>query len=348
MCGFAGELRLDSGRPDVAAVDADGGDDGRPRARTAPGVWSRRPGRPRAPPAEDHRPVRAARPADGRPRARPDRRLQRLHLQLPRAARRAARAHGYRFFSTSDTEVDPQGLPRSGASDFVDHLLGMFAFAIVERDSGRVVLARDRLGIKPLYLAEAPGRAALRLHAARAARRRRRRHRDRPGRAAPLPDLPLRRARAAHDPARRRASCRRRPCGRSSPTAAARERALLARRRYERATRATPAGPSATGRTRSSTRCASRCERRMVADVPVGVLLSGGLDSSLIVGLLAEAGPARAGDLHASASRRSAARRATSSSTPTSSPSASAPTTTRSASATDAHAAGARPTRSAR
>ena len=33
----------------------------------------------------------------------------------------------------------------------------MFAFAIVEHDSGRVVLARDRLGIKPLYLDERPG-----------------------------------------------------------------------------------------------------------------------------------------------------------------------------------------------
>ena len=31
-------------------------------------------------------------------------------------------------------------------------------------------------------------------------------------------------------------------------------------------------------------------ERRMVADVPVGVLLSGGVDSSIIVGLLAEMG----------------------------------------------------------
>src|SRR5690606_28439431 len=29
---------------------------------------------------------------------------------------------------------------------------GMFAFVIVEQDTGRVVLARDRLGIKPLYL----------------------------------------------------------------------------------------------------------------------------------------------------------------------------------------------------
>ena len=30
----------------------------------------------------------------------------------------------------------------------------MFAFAIVERDSGRVLLGRDRLGIKPLYITE--------------------------------------------------------------------------------------------------------------------------------------------------------------------------------------------------
>ena len=33
----------------------------------------------------------------------------------------------------------------------------MFAFCIVERDSGRAFLARDRLGVKPLYLAEVDG-----------------------------------------------------------------------------------------------------------------------------------------------------------------------------------------------
>ncbi len=65
--------------------------------------------------------------------------------------------HGYRFFSTSDTEVIGKAYHRWG-EDFVDHLVGMFALAIHERDSGRLVLARDRLGIKPLYLAETPDR----------------------------------------------------------------------------------------------------------------------------------------------------------------------------------------------
>ena len=60
---------------------------------------------------------------------------------------------GYRFFSTSDTEVLLKGYHHWG-DRFVDHLKGMFAFAIVERDSGRVLLGRDRLGIKPLYITE--------------------------------------------------------------------------------------------------------------------------------------------------------------------------------------------------
>ncbi len=40
----------------------------------------------------------------------------------------------------------------------MDHFIGMFAFAIVNTDTGVVTLGRDRLGIKPLYLADTPGR----------------------------------------------------------------------------------------------------------------------------------------------------------------------------------------------
>ena len=64
--------------------------------------------------------------------------------------------HGYRFFSHSDTEVIIKGYHHWGP-DVFSRLHGMFAVVLHERDTGRVVMARDRLGIKPLYLAETPG-----------------------------------------------------------------------------------------------------------------------------------------------------------------------------------------------
>ncbi|QTL03485.1 N-acetylglutaminylglutamine amidotransferase [Aquabacter sp. L1I39] len=70
-----------------------------------------------------------------------------------RDLRQELTAKGYRFFSQGDTEVILKAYHAWGA-DAVKRLQGMFAFAIWEMWTGRVVLARDRLGIKPLYLAQ--------------------------------------------------------------------------------------------------------------------------------------------------------------------------------------------------
>ncbi len=60
-------------------------------------------------------------------------------------------ALGYQFFSEGDTEVLLKGYHAWGA-DLLPKLNGMFAFAIWERDKRELFIARDRLGIKPLYL----------------------------------------------------------------------------------------------------------------------------------------------------------------------------------------------------
>src|SRR3954462_2791370 len=73
-----------------------------------------------------------------------------------RELRSELRTLGYRFFSDGDTEVILKAYHAWGP-DSVRKFSGMFAFALWERDSGRVVLVRDRLGIKPLYYAEGPG-----------------------------------------------------------------------------------------------------------------------------------------------------------------------------------------------
>src|SRR5215207_6471487 len=73
-----------------------------------------------------------------------------------RELRRELEARGHGFSSTSDTEVLLKGWAEWGEG-MLDRLKGMFAFCLVEERTGRAVLARDRLGVKPLYLAELPG-----------------------------------------------------------------------------------------------------------------------------------------------------------------------------------------------
>ncbi len=163
----------------------------------------------------------------------------------------------------------------------------MFAFAIVERDSGRVLLGRDRLGIKPLYLSETAERVRF---------------------ASSLPALlaggdvdtridpvALHHYMTFHSvvPSPRTIL---RGVTKLPPAS------LMAIEPDGTRTVTTYWEPDFTRRddrtdwsekdwedaVLESLRVAVK--RRLVADVPVGCLLSGGVDSSLIVGLLAEAG----------------------------------------------------------
>jgi len=71
--------------------------------------------------------------------------------------RRELEAEGVRFRSRSDTEVVLQALHRWGPKHAVPRFDGMFALAYHDRRDGSTWLARDRLGIKPLYYADTPG-----------------------------------------------------------------------------------------------------------------------------------------------------------------------------------------------
>jgi asparagine synthase (glutamine-hydrolysing) len=65
-------------------------------------------------------------------------------------------AAGHTFRGQGDAEVVPHLYEEHGDACF-ERLRGMFAVAIVDERRGRLLLARDRLGIKPLYLAELDG-----------------------------------------------------------------------------------------------------------------------------------------------------------------------------------------------
>ena len=285
MCGLAGEVRRDGSRPDVAAVErmaatmADRGPDGA-------GNWSQ--GRV----ALGHRRLKIIdlSAASGQPMVDGPSGLSGVFngciYNYPEL-RAELEARGHRFFSKGDTEVILKAYAEWG-DDFVDHLKGMFAVVLVERDTERVVLARDRLGIKPLYLAEDPDRVrfASTLPALLAGG----------GIDTSIDPVALHHYLTFHSvvpapltilngvrklpPATVRVI---EPDGRR-----ARQGLLATRLRPGRRARRL-VGHRLAGR-RRGVADARPCSGGMVADVPVGVLLSGGLDSSLVVALLARNG----------------------------------------------------------
>ncbi|WP_321339143.1 N-acetylglutaminylglutamine amidotransferase [Breoghania sp.] len=200
--------------------------------------------------------------------------------------RRELQAKGHVFASTGDTEVILKAWAEWGPAA-VPKLHGMFAFAIHDRESGRVTLVRDRFGIKPLYLAETGKtlRFASTLPALLAA-----------GdvdtdidpvalhhymswhAVVPAPRTILKGVRKLPAATIRVIE----PDGRSTDE-------IYWKPVFERSAEdLTRSGEEWRDMVLESLR--TSVDRRMVADVPVGVLLSGGVDSSMIVGLLAEAG----------------------------------------------------------
>ncbi|KUI28268.1 asparagine synthetase B [Mycobacterium sp. IS-1496] len=284
MCGATGEVRLDGRNPDLAAVSAMA-ETLSPRGPDGAGAWSQ--GRV----ALGHRRLKIIdlSEAGAQPMVDSD-----LGLAIAwngciynyQQLRDELRGHGYRFFSTSDTEVLLKAYHHWG-DRFVDRLYGMFAFAIVERDSGRVLLGRDRLGIKPLYISEdahrirfasslpalvAGGGVDTRIDPVAL-------HHYLSFHSVVPPPLTILRGVKKVPPASLVAI---EPDGSRTTTTywtpdftRHGDRADWSEKDWEDAV---------------LTALRRAVERRLVADVPVGCLLSGGVDSSLIVGLLAEAG----------------------------------------------------------
>jgi asparagine synthase (glutamine-hydrolysing) len=192
-----------------------------------------------------------------------------LHAELARA--------GHRFATRSDTEVLAHAYEEWG-DRFVERLRGMFALAVWDERRRRLLLARDRFGIKPLFWSEAGGE----LRFASELRAFRRGDLDLDAldaflafNAIPHPLSILRDVRKL-EPGH-----------------------LLAweggRARIERFARPAPAPETALRREPEELLAEELRERlrdsvraHLVADVPVGVLLSGGIDSGLLAALAAQ------------------------------------------------------------
>jgi len=203
---------------------------------------------------------------------------------------------GFSFASGSDTEVILAAVEKWGLEQALDRMIGMFAIALWDREREELLLARDRLGIKPLYIAKTGEGIAFgsELGALTLA----------PGFDRRLdPDAVLAYLRYLFVPAPGTpfASVRKLPPGHLMRIPVDGRRDMLPdsspfwsiQSVRERGKVAATSAPSVDDREYSS-RMTDELEGllsdavrlRMIADVPVGALLSGGIDSSLVVALM--------------------------------------------------------------
>lgn len=195
------------------------------------------------------------------------------------------KAKGHHFFSEGDTEVILKAYAEWG-EDAPKHLLGMFAFAVWDMRKKTLFLARDRMGIKPLYYTtdSKSFRFASNTQALLTT----------PGIDTSLDPLAIHNLFSLHAvvPAPRTVlnGIRKLPPAHSLTLHADGRQEL---KRYWNLVAKRPSEPRSeqewTDAIHEALKTAVR-RRNNIADVPVGVLLSGGLDSSLLVGLLAEIG----------------------------------------------------------
>lgn len=194
-------------------------------------------------------------------------------------------AQGYTFFSGGDTEVILKAYAAWG-DRCVERLHGMFAFAIWDETRQTLFLARDRLGIKPLYYNHTQNylRFASTPQALLVAG----------GVDTDIDPIALHHQLTLHAvvPAPRTILQGIRKLA-PATTMTVDPHARITTRHYWQLNAQHPSQPKPEQEWIEAIHQKLREaveKRREIADVPVGVLLSGGLDSSLIVALLAEAG----------------------------------------------------------
>jgi asparagine synthase (glutamine-hydrolysing) len=194
-------------------------------------------------------------------------------------------ARGRRFRGHSDSEVIVEGAAEWGLAALLPRLIGMFAFALWDREARRLTLVRDRFGIKPLYWSHAGGRLTFgsELKALTS---------DPAFDRAIDPDAVAAFLRFSYVPAPRsiyRAARKLRPGHLLEITPGA-EPLVRPWWRLADVVREARARPYAGGEAEASQALDALLRdavgRRMVADVPLGAFLSGGVDSSTVTALM--------------------------------------------------------------